>query len=146
MFGALKNLFGGKDEAPATEYWHGKIGLTLMRYDNTLEAHVPTEIRRFDYFFKLTPEMRKAIPAADLDQRLTAVIKAVYREHHERFRLAEPNDINYIAVAEAAFRRLGAPEVAARAWQSSERPHWEAGNCLTVLAGDGYERVHPDNY
>lgn len=140
MFGALKNIFGGKTET--TEYWTGGIGLTLMVYNNQLDAHVQSDIRRYDYFFKAPPGTRGAASAADFQKRLLAVMHSVYQEHGRHFKLREPDDLNYIAIVDSAFRELSAQEIAAKPWLSARPPHWENSHCIALTA-DGFAKSDP---
>jgi hypothetical protein len=130
MFGAIKNLFGSKNDAPSIEYWQGDIGLTLMVYNNGLETHVQSEIRRYAYYFKVAPDLH----LADLEKRLNQTMQEVYHQHRLHFQRAEPNDPNYIAIAEAGFRQLTAREITAKPWLSAQRPHWEQSHCLSLSA------------
>ena len=145
MFETLRNLFRGKAEEPSTEYWLGDIGLTLMVYENNLEAHVQSDIRRYDYFFRVPSTLRASISAADFEKRLNGAIGEVYLQHRLHFQRAEPNDPNYIAVVEAGYRQLSAPEIAAKPWLAAQRPHWEQSNCL-ALSATGHEKVEPSNF
>ena len=145
MLGALKNLFSGKSDTPANTYWQGTIGLTLMVYKNDLETHVQSEIRRYDYFFKLADDVRKSSPPADIEKRLLKAVQDIYLQHRLHFQQAEPNDLNYIAVVETAFRPLIAQEAAAKPWLTARPPHWEQSHCLMILA-DRFERAAPNTF
>jgi hypothetical protein len=145
MFGALKNLLGGEAESAKTEYWVGDIGLTLMVYNNQLETHVQSDIRRYDYFFKAPPGVRGAASATEFQQRLLSVMHAVYQEHGRAFKLREPDDINYIAIVQSAFRELTAQEVASKPWLTARPPHWEQSHCL-LLSASGFEKTNTDAF
>ena len=145
MFGAIKSLFGGKDSTPVTEYWVGNIGLTLMVYNNDLEAHVQSDIRRYDYFFKAPPQARGPASAENFQKRLLDVTQVIYQEHARLFREREPNDPNYIAVVDSAFRQLSTQDVAAKPWLSAQRPHWEQSHCI-ALSADAFEKASPNTF
>ncbi len=145
MFGSLKNLFGGNDDTPKVEYWIGNIGLTLMTYNYEYEIHVQTDIRRYDYFFKVANELRSSMSAADFEKRLNTVAQEIYHEHRLRFQQAEPDDINYIAIVETAFRQLNQQEITDKIWLSAQPPHWESSHCNTVSA-DKFEKENPNNF
>jgi len=138
MFATLKNLLGSKNEPPRDEYWRGNIGLTLMVYHQQLDAHVQSTIRRYDYYFKVAP-------ANGLEERLLGVIQDIYYQHRLHFQQAEPNDVNYIAIVESAFQRLGAAEIAAKPWLNAQKPHWESSHCIAVTP-NGFEKETPDSF
>ncbi len=145
MFGSLKNLFGGKDETPKIEYWLGNIGLTLMVYNNDLETHLQTDIRRYDYFFKISSDLRSSMSPPDFEKRLQSVAEEIYYGHRLHFQQAEPDDINYIAIVETSFRQLNQQEIADKTWLSAQPPHWESSHCNTVSA-DKFEKENPNTF
>jgi hypothetical protein len=138
MFATLKNLLSGKNESPQIEYWRGNIGLTLMVYNQQLEAHVQSTIRPYDYYFKVTP-------ANGQEERLLGVIRDIYHQHRLHFQQAEPNDLNYIAVVESAFQRLSTEEINAKPWLNSQRPHWESSHCVVVTT-NSFEKENPASF
>ncbi len=145
MFTTLKNLFGGANESPSVDYWTGKIGLTLMMYDNQLDAHVQTDIRRYDYFFKTKPGFRRPASLPDFEKQLGVVVHDVYRQHRLHFQQAEPDDVNYIAVVESVFRQLNKNEIAEKPWMSAQKPHWENSHCIS-LSADNFEKEDPNTF
>jgi hypothetical protein len=145
VLGSLKNLFGGKEETPKIEYWVGNIGLTLMVYRNDLETHVPTDIRRYDYFFKISSDLRSLMSSADFEKRLGNIAEEIYYGHRLHFQQAEPDDINYIAIVEKTFRQLNSQEIADKIWLSAQPPHWENSHCITILT-DKFGKENPDTY
>jgi hypothetical protein len=113
-------------------YWRGDLRLTLMVYQNELETHVQSNYADYPYFFKVPA----ALVSDALPQRLADVSQQIYYAHRLRLQAAEPNDPNYIAIVDSAFRPLTPDEVTAQSWRQSEMAVWESTNCYAVTEQD----------
>ena len=117
------------------------LGITLMRFDPYLEAHVQSGERRYPYYFQV-PDDWAVLDPASVRSRVIAIANAIYREHGERLRQAEPSDPNYLAVISAEARLLSAEEIQRRPWLAASTPVWES-SCCAIVNADGLHRKVP---
>ncbi len=121
------------------------LGITLMRFDPYLEAHVQSGERKYSYYFQV-PDDWAALDPADLRSWVLPVANAIYREHGARLREAEPNDLSYLAVISAEARLLSEQESQPRPWLSSPTPVWESSCCAVVKADGAHQKVPADAF
>lgn len=101
--------------------------LTLMRLTDSGD-YVESGDQVFRYFF-IVPDAWKT---AQYQQLAWQTAVAVYDAHFRHFRLVAPEDPNYIAVKRTDAKFLTAEEIAAKPWNQTRPPVWEATNCLKV--------------
>ena len=111
--------------------------VTLMRLTETGD-YVESGDKIYRYFFS-TPA--SWADNADYRRRAGQTSVNMYQELANQFRLAEPNDPNYIAVKATAAAILTAAEIAANPWREVRPPVWENSPCVIVIDETEYYKV-----
>jgi hypothetical protein len=127
------------------EYWLVSLGLTLMMYDWSLETHVQTQVRNYDYFYKVPTDLRASLTPENWQNRILEIAQSIYYDHRLRLQQAEPNDPNYIAIVNLQYRQLNPQEITDQIWLSAQPPVWENSHCINVSA-DGYGKANPTDF
>jgi hypothetical protein len=114
---------------------------TLMRLDDYLGVHLQTNERHSTYYFRV-PDGWAGLTAGELEARVKEVMTKIYREFNRGFKLAEPDDPNYLAPLAVECRVLTAEEEGTKPWVAVGSPAlWEWTPCVVVGEDGGYEKV-----
>ncbi len=102
-------------------------------------SFTPSSIMIYPYFILAEESFAKGTPESAIN-----LFNLIYDEHAEAFKIKEPNDPNYIAVADVVAKYLTPEEYAGKPWLSARRPIWENSNCIVVQNGS-YQKIQPDS-
>jgi len=113
---------------------------TLMRWAYELEFHVQSGDRHCVYYFQVPDAW--AATDAELQRRVFAIAQQMYADRNAQFRLAEPNDINYLAVLQTKATLLSEAEAQQKPWLQARNPAiWEWTPCVVAHEDDTYIKV-----
>lgn len=113
--------------------------VTLMQYDNSLEIHVQSGDKDFQYYFYVPAVMTQS--DAELQAAVFAAARKMYDDLNAHFRLAEPSDMGYLLVKSTHARRLSEEELDAKIWRQARPPVWESTPCVVMREDGAYAKV-----
>lgn len=117
---------------------------TLMVWANDLEAHVQAGDRESTFYFSV-PDSWADGPDEQLQQRVYEVMQQMYYDLNANFRVAEPDDPNYLLAKSTRATPLTPEETAAKPWLQAPTPAaWEWTPCVVVSEDGSYVRMPPE--
>ncbi len=123
-----------------------KFTVTLMRLIPELEFHVESGDRVLTYYFRV-PDAWAGDDSTKLQTRMFRVAREMYADLNRQFRIAEPDDPNYLLVKSTDAAPLTPDEVQAKPWESAPNPAvWEPTSCVVVNEDGSYVKVNPANF